>query len=104
MKRFLNFPDGVSGGNGGSDSYRGFKLNIDALSGSAYTITGDSAVYIPCKSQMNIAVKFEFQGLTSDDDMRRIANGINDAIVANPGGSIVDVKGYPLSNYEITNP
>ena len=53
---------------------------------------------------MNIAIALEFFNLTSDADMRRIANGINDAIIANPGGSIVDVKGYVLSNYEITNP
>lgn len=104
MKRFLNFPDGVSGSGGGSNSYKGFKINIDALAGSAYTTTGASAVYIPCKSQMNIAIALEFFNLTSDADMRRIANGINDAIIANPGGSIVDVKGYVLSNYEITNP
>ena len=51
-----------------------------------------------------LADALEFFNLTSDADMRRIANGINDAIIANPGGSIVDVKGYVLSNYEITNP
>ena len=105
MKRFLNFPDGLSGiGPVGTQTYKDFKVNIDALSGSAYTTTGASVVYLPCKSQMNIVIALEFLGLTSDDDMRRIANGINDAITANPGGSIVDVKGYSLSNYEITNP
>jgi len=104
MKRFLNFPDGVSGSGGGASSYRGFKVNIDALSGSAYTTTGASSVYLPCKVGNSIAISLEFLNLTSDADMRRIANGINDAIVANPGGSIVDLKGYVLSNYEITNP
>ena len=104
MKRFLNFPDGVSGGNAGADSYRGFKVNIDSISGSAYTVTGASSVLLPSKVGMNMVVSLEFDGLSSDDDMRNIANVINDALVANPGGSIVDIKGYSLNNFEFTNP
>ena len=104
MKRFLNFPDGFSGSGGGVDSYKGFKVNIDAISGSAYTTPGGSAVYLPCKAGMNVALAIEFLGLSSDADMRRIANVINDAIIANPGGSIVDIKGQVLTSYEITNP
>ena len=45
MKRFLNFPDGLSGiGPTGVQTYKNFKVNIDALSGSAYTTTGSQMV------------------------------------------------------------
>jgi len=105
MKRFLNFPDGLSGvGGTGVDSYKDFKINIDSLSGSAYTTAGASSVLLPLKAGMNLALSIEFDGLTSDDEMRNIANVINDALVANPGGSIVDIKGYRLNNFEVTNP
>lgn len=104
MKRFLNFPDGLSGGGAGANSYRGFKVNIDAIAGSAYTTTGAGAVYLPCKVGMNMVIALEFDGLSSDADMINIANVISDALVANPGGSIVDIKGYSLSNFEFTNP
>jgi len=105
MKRFLNFPDGLSGvGGAGVDSYKDFKININSLSGSAYTTAGASLVLLPLKAGMNLTCQLEFDGLSSDDDMRNIANVINDALVANPGGSIVDIKGYRLNNFELTNP
>ena len=104
MKRFLNFPDGVTGGSGGVNSYKGFKVNIDAIAGSAYTTPGAGVVLMPCKVGMNTAVALEFLGLSSDEDMTRIANAITKALIANPGGSIVDMNGYVVSNYEITNP
>ena len=104
MKRFLNFPDGLSDFGTNSQSYKDFKINIDSISGSAYTTTGASTVLLPIKPGMNMVMSLEFDGLTSDDEMRNIANVINDALVANPGGSIVDIKGYRLSNFEMTNP
>jgi len=105
MKRFLNFPDGLRKSGGSvAVTYKDFKINIDSLSGSAYTTTGAGTVLLPVKSGMNMVMAIEFDGFSSDDDMKNIANVINDALVANPGGSIVDIKGYRLSNFEMTNP
>jgi len=105
MKRFLNFPDGV-GAEGGFavNSYKNFKVNIDSISGSAYTTAGATMVFLPSKVGINMVVSLQFDGLSSDDDMRNIANVINNALVANPGGSIVDIKGYRLNNFEFINP
>ena len=78
MKRFLNFPDGV-GAEGGFavNSYKNFKVNIDSISGSAYTTAGATMVFLPSKVGINMVVSLQFDGLSSDDDIDIF--GIQDA-------------------------
>ena len=99
MKRFLNFPNGVNSSIG---VYKNYKINADTIASGAYA-NADGVVRIP-SVQMNLVLQLELQAPADDAKYKAFASAINQALISNPGNQIIDLPGWFLSNFEITNP
>ena len=53
---------------------------------------------------MNLVLQLELQAPADDAKYKAFASAINQALISNPGNQIIDLPGWFLSNFEITNP
>jgi len=98
MKRFLSFPNGINGLPGVLQNY---KINVDSIRCGAYFDEANSNVKIPLTTQMSLVILLELQD-ASDDKYKAFAKAINEALVSNPGASIIDLPGWFINNFEMT--